>query len=275
MISKELLDSNSLYTPTESFDDDESLEIFSKSAHDFASLEEKSHWGCDSNILEQEFHDEGYFSAASPASNEDAGGSHLFDDVESLECAEMVGSNDAEPNEYVHEFYVDNLMNDHELGTDILPEEATLIHYEPLHHLMDEQNDLSMKLIDIEKDPTLHPESIQLKKIAVYENKQLSEELFLENKKKNDQNKQKRHKRGQKPMCLKQIKDEVHKKNIVRCREYRVKKNENILEELTELELLEKKNKELREKEIALRERVQKLKNSYIKLISEGRVRFC
>ena len=48
-----------------------------------------------------------------------------------------------------------------------------------------------------------------------------------------------------------------------------------ILEEMTELEKLEARNNELKLKEQALKDRVKKLKYTYIKLISEGSIEFC
>ena len=84
-----------------------------------------------------------------------------------------------------------------------------------------------------------------------------------------------KYKKGPKPLTLENNDDEEKKKNIMRCREYRCKKNEIILEEMTELEKLEARNNELKLKEQALMDRVKKLKDTYIKLISEGSIEFC
>ena len=84
----------------------------------------------------------------------------------------------------------------------------------------------------------------------------------------------KKHRKGPKPLPREEIKDEKNWKNVKRCRDYRKNKTKKIVVEKTELEKLEDLNSELKEQEKRLRQKVTKMKNMYIKLISEGRIRF-
>lgn len=90
------------------------------------------------------------------------------------------------------------------------------------------------------------------------------------NKKKPDN----RHKKGPKPLPKEAIKDEEKWKNVKRCRDYRKNKTNKVTVEKTELEILEAQNLELKMEEETLKERVTRMKGMYIKLISEGRIRF-
>jgi len=83
-----------------------------------------------------------------------------------------------------------------------------------------------------------------------------------------------RHRKGPKQLSKDEIKDEDTWKNVKRCRDYRKNKTHKITAEKTELEKLEDRNSELKMKEKHLKEKVTKMKNLYIKLISDGRIKF-
>merc|ERR1712013_507879 len=204
-------------------------------------LNEKSAFG--------DFHDEGYYSANSPSS------SHEDMDVDILD-----------PDGLSFKLVTEEINGD----TDFTLEDSS-----------NTWEDLTSKLIDEERDPTWHPQEYELEKVAVFDNKDLHEALFpaedrsSSKRRKPLPRKPRKYKRGPTPMSLDKIDDEEKKKNIIRCREYRCKKNEIVLEEMTELEKLEARNNELKQQEQALKDKVKKLKDTYIKLISEGTVRFC
>lgn len=90
------------------------------------------------------------------------------------------------------------------------------------------------------------------------------------NKKKPDN----RHRKGPKPLPKDAIKDEGKWKNVKRCRDYRKNKTNKVTVEKTELEILEAQNLDLKIEEETLKERVTRMKGKYIKLISEGRIKF-
>jgi len=84
-----------------------------------------------------------------------------------------------------------------------------------------------------------------------------------------------RHRKGPRPLSKDQFKDEKMFKNAKRCREYRTNKKSTVKVEMTELEKLEAQNTLLKKKEGNLKEKVAKIKMQYVKLISEGRIKFC
>merc|ERR1712183_719266 len=71
-----------------------------------------------------------------------------------------------------------------------------------------------------------------------------------------------------------EIKDETHKKNVDRCRDYRVAKKAKDGDQVAELKQLEKLNNELMVKEEEMRERLERVKKIYIDLIATGRIKF-
>jgi len=83
-----------------------------------------------------------------------------------------------------------------------------------------------------------------------------------------------RHRKGPKQLSKDEIIDEDTWKNVKRCRDYRKNRTHKITLEKTELEKLEELNSELKMKEKHLKEKVTKMKNMYIKLISDGRIKF-
>jgi len=83
-----------------------------------------------------------------------------------------------------------------------------------------------------------------------------------------------RHRKGPKQLSKDEIKDEDTWKNVKRCRDYRKNRTHKITVEKTELEKLEDQNSELKMQEKHLKEKVTKMKNLYIKLISDGRIKF-
>lgn len=83
-----------------------------------------------------------------------------------------------------------------------------------------------------------------------------------------------RHRKGPKPLSKEDIKDDDKWRNVKRCRDYRKNKTKKITVEKTELEILEAENSDLRMEEDQLKAKVTKMKNLYIKLISDGRIKF-
>jgi len=84
-----------------------------------------------------------------------------------------------------------------------------------------------------------------------------------------------RHRKGPRPLSKDQFKDEKMFKNAKRCRDYRTNKKSTVEVEMTELEKLEVKNTNLKNREDNLKESVTKIKKLYVKMISEGRIKFC
>jgi len=228
----------------------------------------------------QDFHDDGYYSANSPSSNGEDMDVDLLDldkdktDKLFAKTFNTIQINN-EPVEY-QEFHVDNIIDTDGLNFKLITEDRNTS-----ENSSDCWDDLSSKLIDEERDPSWHPHSFELKKVAVFDNKDLHHALFPEKEKtpvktrKASTKKPQKYKKGPVQISLEDIDDEEKKKNIIRCREYRCKKNETILEEMTELEKLGARNNELKLQEQALRDKVKKLKDTYIKLISEGTIKFC
>lgn len=236
----------------------------------------------------QEFHDDGYHSANSPSSNgEEDMELDIFDldkdkTENMLETTSNITQYTNEPIEYVQEFLVNNIIDTDGLDFQLITEDANENTGYTSDDSSDSWEDLSSKLIDADRDPTWHPQDFELKKVAVFDNRDLHQALFperenilLKKKQPIGSKKQHKHKKGPKPLPLEKIDDEDKKKNIIRCREYRCKKNESVLEEMTELEQLEERNKELKLQEQAVKDKVKKFKDTYIKLISEGRIIFC
>jgi len=83
-----------------------------------------------------------------------------------------------------------------------------------------------------------------------------------------------RHRRGAARLDEKEIKDEEHKWNVTRCRQYREQLKAKEQSEMTELEELEQENARLSTQEENMRERLARAKEAYLDLIVKGRVRF-
>merc|ERR1712079_393002 len=71
---------------------------------------------------------------------------------------------------------------------------------------------------------------------------------------------------------LNEIPEENHS-NVKRCRKYRENKKIKASEWQDELEALETRNKELKEQEKAMVERLAKVQGAYINLIKAGRIK--
>jgi len=89
----------------------------------------------------------------------------------------------------------------------------------------------------------------------------------------NEPNKKRRHTKGPKRMALEEIPAD-NRKNVLRCRQYRRDKNNTLATWADELEQLENRNRELKEQEKKMQEKVEKVQAAYIKLISEGKIKF-
>lgn len=83
-----------------------------------------------------------------------------------------------------------------------------------------------------------------------------------------------RHRRGAARLEEKELKDEEHKWNVTRCRQYREQLRGKELSAMTELEELEQENARLIMKEERMRENLTRAKEVYLDLIVKGRVRF-
>lgn len=83
-----------------------------------------------------------------------------------------------------------------------------------------------------------------------------------------------KHRRGQIRMKPTEMKDETHKKNVSRCRDYRVNKKAKDVDQVAELTQLEEVNNMLRMEEEQLREKLEKAKKIYLELITTGRIKF-
>ena len=81
-----------------------------------------------------------------------------------------------------------------------------------------------------------------------------------------------RHTKGPKKADLNEIPEENHS-NVKRCRKYRENKKIKAFQWQDELEALETRNKELREQEKAMVERLAKVQGAYINLIKAGRIK--
>merc|ERR1719244_1334599 len=90
--------------------------------------------------------------------------------------------------------------------------------------------------------------------------------------KKNKETK-KRNNKGPKPQPLEQLPPE-NLENVIRCRVYRKAKKDHNEQEEQELADLTDKHKELTKKKEMMERAVEKFQTAYIKLISEGKIKF-
>jgi len=81
-----------------------------------------------------------------------------------------------------------------------------------------------------------------------------------------------RHTKGPKKADLSEI-PEQNRQNVLRCRKYRINKNIKVANWEDELQSLETRNKELKEQEKAMIERLAKVQGAYINLIKAGRIK--
>jgi len=81
-----------------------------------------------------------------------------------------------------------------------------------------------------------------------------------------------RHTKGPKKTDLSEI-PEQNRRNVLRCRKYRVNKNIKVANWEDELKSLETRNEELKEQEKAMMERLAKVQGAYINLIKAGRIK--
>merc|ERR1712004_627955 len=83
-----------------------------------------------------------------------------------------------------------------------------------------------------------------------------------------------KHRKGRSRKPLEEIDDKAKQKNVVRCRNYRFEKKVREEKKLTDLQELEKRNLELKRKEVEVREKREKVQNAYLALIKYGRIKF-
>merc|ERR1719228_2695904 len=89
---------------------------------------------------------------------------------------------------------------------------------------------------------------------------------------KDSQKEPRRHTKGPKNADLSEI-PEQNRQNVLRCRKYRINKNIKVANWEDELQSLETRNKELKEQEKAMIERLAKVQGAYINLIKAGRIK--
>lgn len=82
-----------------------------------------------------------------------------------------------------------------------------------------------------------------------------------------------RHMKGPKPQPLHKLPKENHS-NVMRCRKYRKDKNARAFEELDELSILVARNDELKRQEEEMLAKLARVRGAYLKLITEGRVKY-
>lgn len=82
-----------------------------------------------------------------------------------------------------------------------------------------------------------------------------------------------RHMKGPKQQPLHKLPKENHD-NVKRCREYRKNKNARAFEELDELAKLVARNDELKRQEEEMLAKLARVRGAYLKLITEGRVKY-
>lgn len=231
-----------------------------------------------------EVHDDGYQSALSPGSSSNGEAS----ECDLLEAGQRIPEQENTDGQiqYTQEFVVDNVINTQGFDFELVDEDSNM--YTDDYYASDDSShagdDLSSKLIDKDKDPSWYTHNFELKKVAVLESKDkyLHQRLFPHNGKvskkgRNTANKKTsvRHRRGPIPLSLEDIEDEERKKTIIRCREYRYKKATMVDEGMSELDQLQARNDELKLQAQEVKDKVKKLKEMYINLISEGRIKFC
>ena len=83
-----------------------------------------------------------------------------------------------------------------------------------------------------------------------------------------------RHTKGPKRRCLGEL-PPSNRKSVVKCRQYRKMKNSTMLTRMKELHVLEVRNMELRKQEKELREKMVRFKTTYLKLISDEKIKLC
>jgi len=83
-----------------------------------------------------------------------------------------------------------------------------------------------------------------------------------------------KHRKGRSRKPLEEIDDKAKKKNVVRCRNYRFEKKVREEKKLSDLQELEKRNLELKRKEVEVRGKREKVQNAYLALIKYGRIKF-
>lgn len=235
-------------------------------------------------LTNEHLHDDGYHSAPSPSSSSNGEAS----ECDLLDAGQRIsdeGNTDGQI-QYTQEFVVDNVIDTQGFDFELVDEDSNM--YTDDYYASDDSSqagdDLSSKLIDKDKDPSWYTHNFELKKVAVLESKDkyLHKTLFphrgkVTKKGRNRDNNTSsvRHRRGPIPLSLEEIEDEKRKQTIIRCREYRFKKATAVYEGMSELDQLQAKNDELQMQEQEVKDKVKKLKEMYINLISEGRIKFC
>lgn len=82
-----------------------------------------------------------------------------------------------------------------------------------------------------------------------------------------------RHMKGPKQQPLSKLPKENHK-NVERCREYRKNKNARAYKEQDDLSALEARNDQLKRQEEEMLAKLARVRGAYLKLITEGRVKY-
>merc|ERR1712243_262410 len=98
----------------------------------------------------------------------------------------------------------------------------------------------------------------------------LARNFFVENKKLNKSSK--RNSKGPKRQNLEDYPVE-NRANIIKCREYRKKKKDELLQDENEMKALEIKNFELRREKKKIKDSILRMKSLLRKLIKEGKIK--
>jgi len=129
-------------------------------------------------------------------------------------------------------------------------------------------------LEDDPQDPSWNPDAVYVKTISPQEDSDLYNAIMGRKTEKKNKRHEVKHRRGQTRIGEDEIKDEEHKKNVERCRQYRDNIKEKELSQMSELDKLEMENARLAQKEKNMRETLERVKKVYLDLIVKGRVKF-
>jgi len=141
----------------------------------------------------------------------------------------------------------------------------------------------------IEENPSAGEQNPNFEDLLIRDNRQSQDELEdaewvphqeEQNQKsslstsKSRMNMKNKHRKGRSRKPLEEIDDKAKQKNVVRCRNYRSEKKVREEKKLTDLQELEKRNLELKRKEVEVRGKREKVQNAYLALIKYGRIKF-
>jgi len=211
--------------------------------------------------------DEGYDSAPSPESI------HSLEANNDTFILEDFSNLDKFSFNLIEDF--DNTINEHN-NLNIIDPNSLSVTVQPVQEPSALYNDAAIPMpVEDQTDPDWTPD-FTLEKIGVINDPFLHDAIMRGSGAKGEEVPagSPKHRRGQKRMAAAEIKDETHKKNVDRCRDYRVAKKAKDGDQCAELKQLEEENTKLKEEEEQMRQKLEKAKKVYIDLITTGRIRF-